>query len=255
MKTHEDICQHLVLCLCIAAVLLLQATDSFAQLPPEVAKYGYADTIFFNGKVVSMDDKSASTGVGNIYQAIAVKGHKIVKLGISGEVRALAGPDTKVLDLQGRTLIPGIIEPHMHIYGEVVRYLDRLGFKYPPQGIIVETQAKKTLEETQNHLRETVQEAVKQVEPGDWVVVRMQAHPEAPRALGLWGSTRRLTNRKTLDLWARPITRFSCAREVEGISIPRPWKFWMTFCQDIRPPSMPPCTEIGLVRTSPPSAG
>ena len=202
MKNYKNMGQHLVLCLGIAAVLLLQATDSFAQLPPEVARYGYADTIFINGKVVSMDDKSTSTRVGNIYQAIAVKGDKIVKLGSSGEVRVLAGPNTKVLDLQGRTLIPGIIEPHMHIYGEVVRYLDRFGFKYPPRGIIVETQAEKTLEETQSLLRETVQEAVKQVEPGDWVVVMMRAHPEAPRALGLWGSTRRLTNRQTLDLWA-----------------------------------------------------
>jgi len=202
MKTYEDIRQHLVLCLCMVAGLLFQATDSLAQLPPEVARYGYADTIFINGKVVSMDDKSTSTRVGNIYQAIAVKGDKIVKLGTSGEVRVLAGPDTKVLDLQGRTLLPGIIEPHMHIYGEVVRYLDRFGFKYPPRGIIVETQAEKTLEETQSRLRETVQEAVKQVAPGDWVVVMMRAHPEAPRALGLWGSTRRLTNRKTLDLWA-----------------------------------------------------
>ncbi len=38
MKTYKDIRQHLVLCLGIAAVLLLQATDSIAQLPPEVAR-------------------------------------------------------------------------------------------------------------------------------------------------------------------------------------------------------------------------
>ena len=75
MKNYKNMGQHLVLCLGIAAVLLLQATNSLAQLPPEVARYGYADTIFINGKVVSMDDKSSSTRVGNIYQAIAVKGH------------------------------------------------------------------------------------------------------------------------------------------------------------------------------------
>ena len=85
-------------------------------IPAEVARFGYADTIFINGKVVSMDDKSSSTQVGSVYRALAVKGNKIVKLGADQEVRALAGPDTRVLDLKGRTLIPGIIEPHMHIY-------------------------------------------------------------------------------------------------------------------------------------------
>ena len=64
-----------------------------SDLPPEVAKYGYADTVFFNGKVASMDDWSTSTKIGNVYQGIAVKGEHIVKLGTSAEVRALAGQD------------------------------------------------------------------------------------------------------------------------------------------------------------------
>ena len=82
-----------------------------------------------------MDDVSNSTEVGRIYQALAVKGERIMKLGTSEEVRPLAGPETKILDdLQARTLIPGIIEPHSHIYGRVTRLLDRLGFEYPPQG-------------------------------------------------------------------------------------------------------------------------
>ena len=113
--------------------LTIAITNSFAQIPPEVALHGYADTVFINGKVVSMDDKSTSTEVGNIYQGVAVKGDKIVKLGTTQEIRALAGPDTKILDLQGRTLLPGIVEPHMHIYGEAVQHLDRFGFKYPPK--------------------------------------------------------------------------------------------------------------------------
>ena len=129
-------------------------------IPPEVARFGYADTIFINGKVVSMDDKSNSTQVGNVYQALAVKGDKIVKLGGNQDVRALAGPDTRVLDLKGRTLIPGIIEPHMHIYGEAVQHLERFGFTYPPNGVIVNMQAEEDLEKTQAALREKILEAV-----------------------------------------------------------------------------------------------
>ena len=116
-----------------AFLLFLTLPQAVAQLPPEVARAGYADTIFVNGKIVSMDDVSNSTEVGRIYQALAVKGERIMKLGTSEEVRPLAGPETKVLDLQGRTLIPGIIEPHSHIYGRVTSLLDRLGFEYPPQ--------------------------------------------------------------------------------------------------------------------------
>ena len=53
----------------IAAILFVLQAVSFAQqIPPEVAQYGYADTVFINGKVISMDDKSTSTEVGNIYQ-------------------------------------------------------------------------------------------------------------------------------------------------------------------------------------------
>ena len=200
MRTDQARVQHVLTFLTV--LLTLMIPTSLAQVPPEVAMHGYAETVFFNGKIVSMDDKSTSTAVGSIYQGIAVKGNKIVKLGTSGEVRALAGPATRVLDLQGRTLLPGIIEPHMHIYGEAVKHLERFGFKYPPNGIVGSTTAEKTLEETQSVLRKTVQDAVKQVDPGQWVVVNMGSNPEEPTALRLWAAGRRLTNRDTLDMWA-----------------------------------------------------
>ncbi len=70
----------------LALFLFFEGTASFAQqLPPEVARWGYDDTVFFNGQVVSMDDKSTSTQVGNTYQAIAVKGDKIMMLGSDAE--------------------------------------------------------------------------------------------------------------------------------------------------------------------------
>ncbi|MDA2934431.1 amidohydrolase family protein, partial [Acidobacteria bacterium AH-259-D05] len=179
-----------------------QATDSLAQqVPPEVAKWGYADTIFINGKVVSMDDKSTSTRPGNIYQALAVKADKILKLGANAEVRSLAGPDTQILDLKGRILLPGIIESHSHIYGGAVRQLERLGFKYPPNGVIVSAQADRDLEKTQAIIRDKLQETIKQVEPGQWVVLNVRGNPEAPSEARFWGFTRRLINRRTIDLW------------------------------------------------------
>ncbi|MCH7803043.1 MAG: amidohydrolase family protein [Acidobacteria bacterium] len=202
MRNHQSISKFLGVWPILAPLLLFQLSSAFGQLAPEVAKFGYADTIFVNGKIVSMDDRSSSANAGNIYQGIAVKGDQIVKLGTSAEVRALAGPDTKILDLKGRTLIPGIVEPHSHIYGAAIQYLDRFGFKYPPDGIIVSMQADRDLEKTQAIMRETIQEAVKKVDPGQWVILRIVGHPEAPNEANFWGWTRRLTNRKTLDLWS-----------------------------------------------------
>ncbi len=183
-------------------LLQLQLPHLLAQLPPEVARSGYADTIFVNGKIVSMDDVSKSTEVGNIYQALAVKGDRIMKLGTGDQIRALAGPDTRVLDLKGRTLLPGIVEPHSHIYGGVIRHLERLGFKYPPDGVLMATtQAERSLEETQANIRDALKEAVQKADPGDWVVLSVTPHPEAPIELRVWSWTRRLSEKRTLDLW------------------------------------------------------
>jgi hypothetical protein len=163
----------------LALFVLVQGSSSYAQqLPPEVERMGYADTIFINGKIVSMDDGSASADVGNIYQALAVKGDQIMKLGTNQEIRALAGRITRVLDLKGRTLIPGIIESHQHIYGRSLRWLDRFGIKYPPNGIIIEPQAEPDLERTQAVLRDSIKEAVTRINPGERILT----------CLSNWGS-------------------------------------------------------------------
>ena len=190
------------LALAAAFVLALSPFVQAQNLPPEVEDMGYADIVFLNGKVVSMDDASTSTEPGRVYQAIAVKRDRIMKLGTTDEVRALAGRRTKVLDLRGRTLIPSIIESHQHIYGAALRFAARFGVKFPPNGIIVEAEADKELEKTQAIMRDTIRDAVKKVNKGDWIVLQMRSHPETPTTLQLWGMTRRLTNRKTLDTWA-----------------------------------------------------
>jgi predicted amidohydrolase YtcJ len=67
-----------------------------------------ADTVLVNGKVVTVDEKSS------VREAIAVRDGKILALGTSAAMRKLAGKQTRVIDLQGRTLIPGLIDSHMH---------------------------------------------------------------------------------------------------------------------------------------------
>lgn len=65
-----------------------------------------ADTILINGRMVVFDGPPA--------QALAVRDGRIAAIGSTAEIRTLAGEGTRVVDLAGRTVIPGLIDSHMH---------------------------------------------------------------------------------------------------------------------------------------------
>jgi predicted amidohydrolase YtcJ len=67
-----------------------------------------ADTILVNGKILTAD------ATFSIYAAAAVRDGKLAALGTDAEIRKLAGKYTRVIDLGGRTVIPGLIDSHMH---------------------------------------------------------------------------------------------------------------------------------------------
>ena len=80
--------------------------------------------IFFNASVLTMDpDAPRAT-------AVAVGGDRIVAVGSDAEIDALAGPDTRRIDAGGRTLLPGFVESHVHLfmggYNETVIRADRV---------------------------------------------------------------------------------------------------------------------------------
>jgi predicted amidohydrolase YtcJ len=66
------------------------------------------DTVLLNGKVVTVDRESS------IREAIAIRDGKIVAIGRTAEIGKLAGPRSRVIDVQGRTVIPGLIDSHLH---------------------------------------------------------------------------------------------------------------------------------------------
>src|SRR5437899_11836315 len=70
-----------------------------------------ADTILVNGHVVTVDSSFS------IAEAIAIKDGRFTSVGPTSAVRQLAGPDTRVIDLQGRTVIPGLADGHLHDAG------------------------------------------------------------------------------------------------------------------------------------------
>lgn len=81
----------------------------FLAMPASISSLLAApDVIYTQGKIVTLDP------TGSIAEALAVEDGKLVAVGSHDTVIALAGQDTKVIDLKGRTVIPGIIESHIH---------------------------------------------------------------------------------------------------------------------------------------------
>jgi predicted amidohydrolase YtcJ len=67
-----------------------------------------ADVVFINGSVLTMDAED------RICEAVAVSGNRIIRVGLTNEVNRLVGPQTDVIDLKDRSLLPGFIDAHCH---------------------------------------------------------------------------------------------------------------------------------------------
>jgi predicted amidohydrolase YtcJ len=81
------------------AALFVIAIPAWCQTP---------ETILINGKILTVDGRDS------VREALAVHSGKILALGTTAEIRKSAGPQTRIIDLQGRTVIPGLIDSHQH---------------------------------------------------------------------------------------------------------------------------------------------
>ncbi len=97
--------------------LLLQPLKLFAVLSvtgvvilgDSAAQPVEPEQILLHGKVLTVDDDFS------IVEAVAVAGNKILAVGSNAEIAALAGPATRTIELEGRTVIPGLIDNHSHM--------------------------------------------------------------------------------------------------------------------------------------------
>jgi predicted amidohydrolase YtcJ len=101
-------------CRCICATL---ACLIASNLPPTHAAEN-ADLILHNGKIVTVDKQFA------IHQALAVQSGKILRVGDNEEILKIKGAQTKLLDLQGKTVLPGLIDSHVHPNGACMTEFD-----------------------------------------------------------------------------------------------------------------------------------
>ncbi|MCH9036040.1 MAG: amidohydrolase family protein [Chloroflexi bacterium] len=90
-----------------------------------------ADVIFFNGQVLTMDSDMTMA------EALAVKDGVIVAVGNSSTVLEMADSDTVIVDLNGKTLMPGFVDSHTHIFNDRARVGLR---EHMPNGTLEEAQ-------------------------------------------------------------------------------------------------------------------
>ncbi len=107
------------------------------------------DLILHHGKIVSVDNNSS------IYQAIAIKGEKILALGDDATILARKTASTKLIDLRGKTVIPGLIDSHVHPAAAMTE------FDHPlPQM------------ETIQQVLDYVRSRAKELKDGEWINLR-----------------------------------------------------------------------------------
>jgi predicted amidohydrolase YtcJ len=107
------------------------------------------DRVLVNGKIITVD------GQFRIAQALAIRGQRIVAVGTTAEIERLKGPTTQTIDLNGRTVIPGLIDNHAHW----IRAAEHWHQEVRLDGVTTRAQAVKMLTER-----------VAAARPGEWIV-------------------------------------------------------------------------------------
>ncbi len=116
--------------------------------PASVYASSIADKVFVNGKILTVDERSS------IVEAVAVSDGRFIAVGTNKAIDDFAGPDTAVIDLQGRTTVPGFIDGHAH--------MDREGLKF----ILPSMDGVRSI----GDILEVIEQEVKRKKPGEWIV-------------------------------------------------------------------------------------
>lgn len=128
-------------------VALLPGFTGCSQKPEETT------TIFTKGTILTVDSDFSQA------EALAIRGNKILAVGTAAEVRTAAGENVNIIDLQGKTVLPGFVEPHTHVVAgsvvdSIMEYVGMARFR------------------TVNEVLEHLEKMAKDKATGEWVVVR-----------------------------------------------------------------------------------
>src|SRR5258708_20157688 len=108
------------------------------------------DTVLYNGRIVTLDAGSS------VHQALAIRDGRIVALGAFSKLKPLIAKTTRVIDLHGRTVVPGLIDSHMHAIRAALSFATEVNWI-----------GAKSIPEALSRLRD----AAKTRKPGAWLIV------------------------------------------------------------------------------------
>lgn len=75
-----------------------------------------ADTVFVNGKVITVNSTD------EVAEALAIRGERILRVGSRAYVEKTVGPGTRIIDLNGRSVVPGFVDNHIHMTNSPQRH-------------------------------------------------------------------------------------------------------------------------------------
>jgi predicted amidohydrolase YtcJ len=107
-------------------------------------------TVLLNGKILTVDSKSLTA------EALAVRDGRILAVGASSDLRKIAGKQARVIDLEGRTVIPGLIDSHMHAIRAALSFSTEVNWI-----------GARSLAEALDRIRQ----AARSMPPGAWLIV------------------------------------------------------------------------------------
>ncbi len=110
------------------------------------------DLILAHGRVLTADVNDRE------FEAVAVKNGRIVAVGTSSEMLDLRGSRTEIIDLKGRTVIPGLTDPHVHLADDGAASLNKIDVRDFGTNV-----------RSIGHILEVVRAQAREVPPGTWI--------------------------------------------------------------------------------------
>ena len=148
--------------LLFAFVLLFGAAAHAQQVPAELISY--PQLILYNGTVLTIDDNFS------VATALSIRDGKILAVGSDNQILRLAGPQTRRMDLRGKTVMPGIVDTHVHPN----RYaMVEYGKELPPEyQVLLRGSGRITRWESKSQVLADIRELVQKTDPAvPWLVM------------------------------------------------------------------------------------
>jgi hypothetical protein len=141
----------------------------------------YADSVYMNATIVTLDDHEMNANPGTIVQAMAIRDEVIIGLGTNDAMMRMAGPNTKIIDLQGKTVLPGIVESHVHPMGSSESNAREMyNLRNTPEGYALNMDVAPTSDETMARVAQAMELLLSTVtpEPDEWINISIAHNPE-----------------------------------------------------------------------------